>query len=903
MRFEHWIYTIPLRLRSLLQRGRVDAELDKELRDHIERQMEENLARGMSAEEARRAALIAMGGLEQRKQQCQETHGVHWIDDLARDLTYGLRSMRRSPGFTITALLTLALGIGANTAIFSADHALLFRTLPYRNPDRLVEVFQKEISDPAAGRMPVAPANYHDWQAQSKLFEAFAAWQATSLNLSDGDNPERMRAAKVSANLFSVLEVEPMLGRSFRRGEDAPGAGRLVVLSYELWQRRFGGSRDVVGKTIRADDQTWTVIGVMPQDFRFPVGWVSSDVEAWTPLVLTDSERTSRKDITLMVIARLRAGVTLAQAQAGLAAVARHLAQAYPDADKDWSVNISPMSNAGIGDFRGLFVLLSAAVGLVLLIACANVANLLLARGMGRQKELTVRMALGARSSRVIRQLMTEGLLLAVIGGVLGIGLGYGGNRMLAFLAPAMELRDLKHMALDGPVLALSLGLSIMTGFLFSVLPALTLSRISPGRTLNQTGRNSTGTVRSNRLKAALVAGEVALTLALLLCAGDILKSFFTYMRIDPGFDAHHVLTMHMALPQEKYRNPQQWAGFFQRLVEEIGTIPGVTAAAAGSGAPMEGAGSVLRFHVGGERAEAGIDERWILEHLSVSPDYFRVTGMSLVRGRGILASDKVNAPPVVVINEKLSRKQFGNANPIGRRIFLDGDVNQSAVVDTAGPSLVVVGVVRDIKEYGLFQITPQMIYVPLAQDPESSASLLVKTTVPPDTVLPAIRGKIAKLDSEQPVYNVESLEDIFWQEHSFFRFNTLLISVFAGMALLLSLIGIYGVVAYEVSQRTREFGIRLALGSSRRGLLLLVLRDAAWMAMAGIGIGLALAWPAVRLLTRTLQESMFLTLVRTGPMLFPALCAAIIITLLLACLIPARWATQADPMQALRYE
>lgn len=901
MRFEHWIYTSPLRLRSLFRRELVDADLEEELRNHVEWQTEENIARGMSKDAAHRAALIAIGGVEQQKQQCREARGFSWVDDLIRDLVYGWRSLRRSPGFAITALLILALGIGANTAILSADHALLFRKLPYTNSGRLVDVFQAEISDPAA-RMTVAPANYLDWQAEKRLFESFAAWQTTSLNLSGGDDPERVRAASVSGNLFSVLGVEPMLGRTFQTGENAPGAGQLVILSYELWQRRFGGNRAAVGKTIRANDRTWTIIGVMPPDFRFPIGWVSTDVEAWVPLVLTPQEWTSRTNISLMVIARMRAGVTIAQAQSEMDGVARHLAQRYPEADKQWGVHVSSMSDAGVGDFRELFELLSASVGLVLLIACVNVANLLLARGLARQQELTIRMALGARTSRIVRQLITEGVLLSMCGGMLGIGLGYVGIRVMALLTPP-ELRDLKHMTLDTPVLLLSLILAILTGLLFSILPALALSRLTLRGTMQQSGRNHTGTLRSSRLKALLVSGEIAFTLVLLFCAGDILKSFFTYMRVDPGFEMRNVLTMHMALPEEKYRSPQQWASFFNRAAEEIQTVPGVVAAAAGSGAPMEGTGSILRFHVEGGRVTPGMASRGILEHVSVTPNYFRVTGMTMMRGREILASDQTNTPPVAVVNETLARKWFGDANPVGRRIFLDGDVNESAVTKTTGPSLEIVGVVRDIKEYGLSQITPQMMYVPLAQNPESSASLLVKTTVSPVATLPAIRERVAKLDPDQPIYKVESLQEIFWSEHAFFRFNTLLLSVFAGMALVLSLIGIYGVVSYEVNQRTREFGIRLILGSTRQRILLLVLRDAAWMAGSGIGVGVALAWPAVRLLTRTLHQSMFLTLIQTGPCFFPMLCAAILVTLLIASLVPAQSAMRADPMQALRYE
>ena len=872
MRLDEWLYRIPLRLRSLFHRNDMDQELDEELRNHLERQTEENVARGMSPSEARRAAVIVLGGIEQRKQQCRETRGVHWIHDLGQDLLYGLRKMRRDPGFTMAALLIVALGIGANTAIFSADHALLFRTLPYKDAGRLVEIFQRSLSDAPVDTEPVAPGNYFDLQANGGAFESMAAWREMSLNLSGGDNPEQVRAASVSANLFGVLGVEPMLGRDFRAGEDAPGQGPVVILSYGLWQRRFSGDRNIVGKTIRANDQIYTVTGVMPQGFRFPIGWVPSDVEIWTPLVLSLAERGSRKEISLDVVGRLRAGVTLAQAQANLGAIAGQLARTYPETNKDWGVNLMPLADRGVRAFRGLFTLLSIAVGLVLLIACANVANLLLARGMERQKELTVRTALGARRSRLVRQLMTEGVLLSFLGGLAGIGLGFLGTRVLASLAPVNDLPDLQQLTVRAPVLLLSLGLSIATGVLFSVLPAITLSRTRLHGTLQETGRANTGTVRGHRLKAALVTGEVALTLALLLCAGDILNSFFSYMRIVPGFDVRNVLTMRLSLPRQKYSSPQQWAAFFDRVVEEVRTIPGVTAAAAGSGAPMEGAGSVLRFHIGEGHARATFDESNMTEYFRMSPDYFHATGMRLLHGRTLLPSDTPHEPAVAVINEALARKQFGNADPIGKRIFLDGDVNESATASTAGPPVEIVGVVRDTKEYGLFQITPQMIFVPMAQDPEPAMSLVVKSTLDPASLAAEIRSRVAKIDPDQPVYNVRSLQEIFRNEHAFFRFNTLMLAVFAGMALVLSLIGIYAVMAYAVSQRAREFGIRLALGSPRGRILGLVLRQGVWMGLIGIACGLALSWPATKLLARALNESMFLKLVHIGPVLFPCL-------------------------------
>ena len=898
MRLDDWLYTIPLRLRSLFRRETVDQELDEELRNHVERETEDNVARGMSPSEARRAALIALGGLEQRKQQCRETRGVHWIHDLGQDLLYGLRKMRRDPGFTIAALLIVALGIGANTAVFSADHALLFRTLPYKDAGRLVELFQRSLTDAPVDTEPVAPGNYFDLQANGGPFEAMAAWRETSLNLSGGENAERVRAASISTNLFSVLGIEPMMGRDFRAGENT-----TAILSYGLWQRRFSRDPNIVGKTIRANDQTYTVTGVMPKGFRFPIGWVPTDVQVWTPLLLSPAERTSRKEISLDVVGRLRPGVTLAQAQASLAAVAAQLARTYPETNKDWGVNLMPLADRGVRAYRGLFTLLSLAVALVLLIACANVANLLLARGMERQKELTVRAALGARRGRLVRQLMTEGILLSFLGGLLGIGLGFLGTRALASLAPVADLPDLQHLTVRAPVLLLSLGLSIATGVLFSMLPAITLSRTRLHGTLQETGRANTGTVRGHRLKAALVTGEVALTLALLLCAGDILNSFFSYMRIDPGFDVQNVLTMRLSLPRQKYKSPQQWAGFFNRAVEEVKTIPGVTAAAAGSGAPMEGAGSVLRFHIGGGHARATFDEGNMTEYFRMSPDYFHTAGMRLLHGRSLLPSDTQKAPAVAVINETLARTQFGDADPIGKRIFLDGDVNESAAAITTGPPLEIVGVVRDTKEYGLFQITPQMIYVPMAQDPEPAMSLVVKSTTDPGSLAAEIRSKVAKLDPDQPVYNVRSLKEIFRNEHAFFRFNTLLLAVFAGMALVLSLIGIYAVMAYAVSQRAREFGIRMALGSPRGRIVGLVLRQGVWMGLIGIACGLALSWPATKLLARALNESMFLKLVHIGPVLFPALCAGMVLTMLLACVLPARHATRADPLDALRSE
>jgi putative ABC transport system permease protein len=897
----NWIYSLPLRLRSLLRAGVADADAEEELRDHLDRQTEENVARGMTPEAARRAAQIALGGVEQRKQQMREARGVSWVGDIGRDVQYGLRTMLRRPAFTLAALLMLGLGIGANTAIFSADDAVMFRKLPYRDPSRLVEIFEKNVSDPQEDKMPVSPGNYFDWRAETGAFEDLATWRIASLNLSGEDHPERVRSAEVSANLFGVLGVAPMVGRDFRSGEDAPGRNAVAILSYGLWQRRFGGIPEIVGKTIRANGQVYTVAGVMPPGFRFPIGWLSTDVEVWTPLSWSDAERTSRTDTVLDVLGRLRPDVTVTQAQRRLAVVAQHLADAYPATNREWTVNLMPLSDRGVGDFRALFWLLSIAVALVLLIACANVANLLLARGLERQKELMVRSALGAGRGRLTRQLVTEGVLLSLAGGLLGIGFGYAGVRMLAATAPVSELPELKHAALNLPVLGLALGVAVITGLLFSLVPALTVSGLSMRGSLQETGRANTSTVRGQRLKMALVAGEMALTLALLLCAGDIVNSFWLYMRIDPGFDARDVLTMRIALPLKKYSSAAEEALFLDRVVQAANTIPGIRAAAIGSGAPMEGQGTVMRFHKAGAALAATAVGRSSAEYERVTPDYFHVTGMRLIRGRGVLASDRAGDPSIAVVNETFAKKQFGDADPIGKVLYLDGDVNASAMAKTAGPPLTIVGVIHDTKEYGQFQITPQMIFVPIAQDPEPSVSLLVKTVPGVKDVLPAVRERVARLDAEQPVSNARSLEALVADQHAFFRLNTMLMVSFAAMALLLSVIGIYGVVAYAVSQQRREFGIRLALGSSRGRILSLVLRQAAWMSGVGIAIGLILSWPSTQWLAGTLKASLLLTLKATGPVLYAALSSGMVLAMVLSCLIPAYRATQADPMDTLR--
>jgi putative ABC transport system permease protein len=900
MRPEHWLYTIPLRLRSLFRWMQADQELDDELRDHLERKTEEYLAQGMTQAEAHRHARLDLGGIEQTKEKCRDARRVNWIQDLGQDLRFGLRMLRKSPGFIAFAILTLALGIGANTTIFSADNAVLFRELPYKDSGRLVQVLQKYFPNPGEDRMPVAPATYFDWQAQSRSFEGFAASRLASLNLSGADQPERIRSAEVSASTFSLLGASPLLGRNFEPS-DENGSAPVAILNYDLWQRGFHGDAQIVGRTIRANNHLYTVVGVMPQDFRFPIGWLRSDVEVWTPLALNEDERRSRSAIVLDVIARLRPGVTLAQAQTDMDIVARRLSQQYPETNKDWGANLMPLRDRGISDYRPLFLLVSLAVGLVLLIACANVANMLLARGIQRQRELTTRMAVGASRARLVRQLLTEGVMLSALASLLGVILAHWGIQVIASLAPAVDIPELKTMALNRRVLLFTLGLSVLTGLVFSIFPAFTLSRFSLRDALQEGGRSS-GSLRQSRLKTMLVAGELALTLTLLICAGTVGRSFLTYMAIPPGFSPANVLVMKMALPSEKYKEPQQWAEFFRRVEEEIKAIPGVAAAAVGSGAPMEGGGDVLRYDIPG-RTAADPKQVRLVEYFRVTEEYFLANGIRLKRGRLFDARDRSGTAPVAILNEEFARGEFAGKDPLGEWITLRGDVNRSVNGEGGGRRVQVVGVVNNTKEYGLFHMTPRMVYVPLSQDPARSMSVMVKSAGDPSGLAAEIRRRLLKIDPDQPLFNVRTESQIVRENHALLRLNVWLFGTFAATALILAITGIYALIAYGVSARIQEFGIRLALGATPRQILRLVLRQAASLTSVGIVLGLLLAVPATKLLARALKSSMFVDLLGSGPPLFAAISAGTVIVAFLAAFIAARRATRVDPMVALRYE
>jgi len=657
----------------------------------------------------------------------------------------------------------------------------------------------------------------------------------------------------------------------------------------------------IVGKTIRANGRIYTVIGIMPPGFRFPIGWLRADVEIWAPLVFLPADRNDRRSTPLDVVARLAPGVTWLQAQAAIDVVSRQLSTAYPETNKNWGANLMPLNDRGITDWRALLIFMSMAVGIVLLIACANVANLLLARSVTRRRELALRAALGATRLRLFRQLLTEGITLSMCGGVLGILTAYWGVRLIAALAPTSELPELTNVAFDGRVFVFLMATSFAAGLFFSLAPAVTYSATSLSVAI-QEGARSSSTVHQSRLKTAFVIGEIALTLALSVCAAALVHSLESYMSRDPGFDPDHVLAMRLVLAEEKYKTPPQWAAFYTQLAEEISSIPGIQAVAFGSSAPMEQSGDVFRYEIPGKPSKLGSDSP-LVEYWRICPSYFGGTGIRLESGRSFSAGDSASAAPVAIVNQTFARKEFADRNPIGQWVLLRGDVNQSVNGDDHPRRVQIVGVVHDEREYTMFHDTPSMLYTPVAQDPEPSMALLVKTTIGESVAISAVRQRLLKIDPDQPIYNIRPLTHIVSEMHALFRFNTLMLATFALLATLLSLTGICGVVSYSVAQRTREFGIRVTLGSSRWRLFGLVLGQATILSVCGIAIGVAAAAPLLHFLARTIKTSMFIDLVATGPLLFVAVGGAIIAVSLMATYIPASRATRVDPIIALRCE
>jgi predicted permease len=877
------------RLLSLLRRGRYEREMEEEMRFHLEMQIEQNLASGMATEEAQYAARRQFGNQTWLKEESREMWSLNSIETLIQDLRYGARMLIKTPGFTFIAVLTLALGIGANTAIFSVVNGVLLRPLPYHEPERLVMVWAEQpIQQAQLGvtDYPVTNADFVDWRNQNQVFEQMAAMFGHRGNLTGGGEPESVAALYASASLFPLLRARFAVGRAFLPEEDRAGADRVVVLSHGLWRQRYGAAPKIIGQKITLDNRAYTVIGVTAPDFQFPHRGelpakfkIATKVDLYLPIAFTPAEMNDRLDDHLAVLARLKSGVSVEQASAEMSAIARRLAEQYPQTNKDRAARLTPLHQQTVGKARTALLVLLGAVGFVLLIACANVANLLLARAAGRQKEMAIRAALGASRWRVVRQLLTESLLLAISGGAAGLLLAWWGVELLLAIAPD-NLPRAQDIRLDTRVACFTLFVSLLTGIIFGLLPALQASKIDFSEALREGGRDAAGSLR-RRLRGFLVVGEVGLALVLLIGAGLLIRSFACLTEVDPGFDPRRILMMNIWPQPPKYTNAQANA-FHQRTLELVRALPGVEAAAMVYSAPLSGEGLSNSFGIEGRPAEETFNAGMRI----ISPEFFKTFRVPLVNGRLLAESDDAKASLVVAVSESLARIYFANENPIGKRIIISGETRA------------IVGMVGDVKYSALDGEAKAEIYAPMAQSTRRTMSLAVRASGDPMLIVAAVRGQIRAADKEIPIFNLQTMERLMAKSVAPRRFNMLLLGVFALVGLALAAVGLYGVISYTVTQRTHEIGVRMALGANRVDVLRLVIGEGMKLALIGASLGLGGALALTRLM-----KTLLFGVSATDPLTFIVIAAVLIIVALLACWIPARRAASMDPLASLRVE
>ena len=821
------------------------------------------------------------------------------MNGFLQDLRYGWRTLAKSPGFTVVAVLTLALGIGANSSIFSLINAVLLRPLPFNEPDKLVMIWERRAPSNDSN-LPISAHEFVAWREQAHSFKEMALIRGDGFNLTGAGDPMSVAALRVSAEFFSVLDVAPILGRTFSPGEDQD-ANPIVVLNAALWKARLGSDPDIVGKTVTLSDQKYTVIGVMQ---RQCVGaWLNSDPEVWLPINLPDEERRVGRHGN-NVIARLKSDVTSEQAQSDLAQVAERLQLQYPNNNVGHGVKIDSLHEAMVGNARLALLVLFGAVGFVLVIACANVANLLLTRAAGRQKEIAIRTALGAGRPRLVRQLLTESCLLAVMGGGVGVLLALWIIDLLPKIE-AVKVPRIEQIGIDGRVLAVTLGLSLLTGIITGLAPAMRSSRFNLSQALNDGTRTSAGQIR-RRVGSLLVVLEVALALVLLAGGGLMLKSFVTLIDVDPGFDPHNVLRLDLSLPGPRYPNPQQQIRFYEELMRRIKTLPGVDAVAATTQTPLSPGDNWSPFTIEGRPAPApGQQSNGAMR--SVSSDYFRTMRVPLRKGRFFTDADaRIALPvmrwfdqqsyaehysesqpvPVIIINETMARMFFPDEEPLGRRMRI-----------ISSPWLTIVGVVGDIHHSGLNARANPEMYLSDLQQPSGSLAVMVRTSGDPLMIAAAVREQVMAVDKDQPVA-ITTMDQIFSNSVGGQRFNMLLLSIFGAIALVMAVIGVFGVINYSVAERTQEIGIRIALGAQRKDILKLVVGQGMVMALLGVGIGLVGAFALTRLIS-----GLLFGVSPTDPVTFSAVSLLLTGVALLASYIPARRAMKVDPMVALRYE
>jgi putative ABC transport system permease protein len=791
-----------------------------------------------------------------------------------------IRSLLKRPALNVLVIFALALGLGANTAVFSVVNGVLLRPLPFDEAENLLIIRDTKI--PQFPEFSVSAGNFIDRQTQSTAFEGMGAWSNVRFNLIEGSEPEALRGALVTASLLPTVRVTPMLGRVFLPEEDQEGSSNVVILSHRLWQRRFGSDPGVLGRSVNLNARSYTIIGVMPPDQAFP----NSDIDLWAPIAFNAAAKANHGSHYLGSVARLKAGVSLEQATAELETIARRLEETYPGSNKGWGVKTIPLVESAVGSVRVPLLILLGAVAFVLLIACANVANLLLVRSNARYREMAIRVAIGASRWDLMKQVLAESLLLSMLGGAAGIVLANWGIDALLALAP-QALPRAQEIRIDTNVFLFTLLVSAATGLLFGLVPALQSSRPHLNDALKEGGRGSPGSRRRQQIRYALVVAEVALSMILLVGAGLLIRSFVQLGNVNPGFDPRNALTVSLALPSQKYPGSDERRQFVDRALEEMSSIPGVLSVGVGHVTPFTGDYVVGVIIDGVPRPAPG--EIVNTNYYAVSPGYFKAMGIPLKRGRIFQTSDTKDSTRVAVISETFANRFFPNENPIGKRVHL-----------TQGPEAwrEIVGIVGDVKQYGLDSETTLQAYEPFAQMPFSGLTFVVRTQAEPTSIASTIRERVRKLDKDQPVTTLRPMDEIVDDSLSQRRFSTVLLTVFAGIALLLASVGLYGVMAYLVTQRTSEIGLRMALGAPRIHVFKLVLGQGMLLTIAGLVLGLAGASVLTQLMTTMLYE-----VTAKDPLTFAGIPAVLAVVALLACYLPARRATKVDPIVALRYE
>ncbi len=883
-------------LRALAHRSRAERELDEELRYHVEQQTDQNIRLGMRPEEAHDAARKAFGGMEQSKERSRDARGLRWVDESRQDLRYGARMLWKKPGFTFIAVLALALGIGACTAIFSIVHTVLLRPLPFAQQEQLVVLWKKDTTSNNPF-VELALAEVRDWQGQSRSFTGLAAMPTTVYGygyvLTGRGEPVQLESAKVTGSFFSLLGVQPAYGRIFNESDDQVNGPKVVILSDRIWRERFSSDPNIIGQSITLTEEAFTVIGVMPAIFEYPQG-----VDLWLPIRTTTAPRIaeSRGASFLQVVGRLSPGVTITQAEVELNTIISRLAAQYPQTEASGHrVVITSLATHLLGDARPALWLLLAATGLLLLIATANIANLMLARASARRREFAVRAALGAGRLRLVRQLLSESLILAFCGGAGGVPLAYWLIKLLAQAAPA-DVPRIEGAGLNVIVLLFSLVVTLLTGILFGLVPALTVSRLNLNQTLNE-GASKISSERSGlRTRSALVIAEVAVTVILLIGATLILRSFVNLSNVNLGFDPHNVLTMHLRAQGSRYGRPEARREFYRQLIERLEAQPGVAAASAVLIRPMEGAvGWDTPFMVEGQ-SESEARKNRVPNFEAVTPHYFRTFGIPIKAGREFTDQDNDRTPPAIIISETMARTLFGSGvDPLGKRLRLALMLGTGA---ERHPWLTIVGIAGDVR-YRELQDIRFDLYLPFAQWPSAFVNhFAVRTTTDPSAMLAAVRREVAALDPTQAVTRVATMDQLVAANLAQPRFSAILLNWLSGLALLMAAIGVYGVLAVSVAQRTGEFGIRMAVGAQRADILKLVIKQG----MRLVAIGLVLGLTASFMLTRLMKNLLF-GVIANDPSTFVVIAVLLLAVALLACWIPARRATKVDPLVALRSE